>query len=207
MHVDLLLVANCHFFILELNKEYSKRKGRDHMEKKFDQFVKLPIKKMCKAISDLTYTYVNPETKQPTTVPASHYEKLLAQTVEQFLDQEIQIEMLNTVFQKLQFLQKEYEKDFVRSLLCLDLGIKPSDMGIAEQISLDLTFEKFKEEQSLQKKNFHFLDEKFLDYFKECIENKELHAAILSNDIIENTDEEQITDYYVNDDDHHFSFN
>lgn len=45
------------------------------MRKQYDDFTQMKIKEMCKSISDMTYTYLDPETHLPTKVPASHYEK------------------------------------------------------------------------------------------------------------------------------------
>ena len=81
------------------------------MKTQFDDFQKMNLKKTCKAIEEMTYTYVNPETHQPTQVPAKHYEKILGQSVEQFLDETIKIAMLNNVYNQLIFLEKEYGKD------------------------------------------------------------------------------------------------
>ena len=52
------------------------------MRKQYDDFTQLKIKDMSKSISDMTYTYLNPETGEPTKVPAVHYEKILDQVTE-----------------------------------------------------------------------------------------------------------------------------
>ena len=52
------------------------------MNKQFDVFVKMKITEMSKTIHDMTYTYINPETKKPTDVPAKHYQDILKQPVE-----------------------------------------------------------------------------------------------------------------------------
>lgn len=41
------------------------------MTKYFDEFTKLKQKEMSKTLEDITYKYINPETHQPTKVPAS----------------------------------------------------------------------------------------------------------------------------------------
>lgn len=46
------------------------------MNKQFDVFVKMKITEMSKTIHDMTYTYINPETKKPTDVPAKHYQDI-----------------------------------------------------------------------------------------------------------------------------------
>ena len=47
------------------------------MRKQYDDFTQLKPKEMSKAISDMTYKYINPDTQEPTKVPFSHYEKIL----------------------------------------------------------------------------------------------------------------------------------
>ena len=47
------------------------------MNKQFDVFVKMKMTEMCKAIHDMTYTYIDPITNKPTDVPAKHYQDIL----------------------------------------------------------------------------------------------------------------------------------
>ena len=54
------------------------------MKKQYDDFTKLKLKDMSKSISDMTYKYINPETLEPTRVPAQHYEKILEQVQEHY---------------------------------------------------------------------------------------------------------------------------
>lgn len=44
------------------------------MKKQFEDFQKMKIKEACKAIEDMTFSFINPTTKEPTFVPAKHYE-------------------------------------------------------------------------------------------------------------------------------------
>lgn len=72
------------------------------MKKQFEDFQKMKIKEACKAIEDMTFSFINPTTKEPTFVPAKHYENILNKTVEQFIDQNLQLEMqfqLNHIYQ------------------------------------------------------------------------------------------------------------
>ena len=48
----------------------------------FDLFQKMKIKEVCDNISRMTYSYINPDTKQPTVVPSKHYKDILDQPVE-----------------------------------------------------------------------------------------------------------------------------
>lgn len=124
------------------------------MKKQFEDFQKMKIKDACKAIEDMTFSFINPVTKEPTYVPAKHYEDILSKTVEQFLDENLKIEMLNNVYKQMVFLQKEYGKDFMKSLICMDMGIKPSDMSLVQTIALNETYEYVSKAQEEQKKEF-----------------------------------------------------
>ena len=42
---------------------------------------------MSKTIHDMTYTYINPETKKPTDVPTKHYQDILKQPVEVMVEE------------------------------------------------------------------------------------------------------------------------
>lgn len=146
------------------------------MKKQFEDFQKMKIKEACKAIEDMTFSFINPVTNEPTYVPAKHYEGILNKTVEQFLDENLQIEMLNNVYKQMLFLQQEYGKDFIKSLICLDMGIKPSDLSSVQTIALNETYKCFSESKEEQKKSFHFLNQDFVDEFKEALNDKQLHA-------------------------------
>ena len=149
------------------------------MKKQFEDFQKMKIKEMCKTIEDMTYTFINPVTNQPTFVPAKHYENILNKTVEQFLDENLKIEMLNNVYKQLVFLQQEYGKDFIKSLVCIDMGIKPSDLSIVQTIALDETYEYISKSQEEQKKSFHLLGQDFVSKYQETLNDKELHTQYI----------------------------
>ena len=55
------------------------------MRKQYDGFTQLKLKDMSKSISDMTYRYINPDTQEPTKVPAVHYEKILDQVTEKYM--------------------------------------------------------------------------------------------------------------------------
>ena len=42
----------------------------------------MKIKEVCDNISRTAYSYINPDTKQPTVVPSKHYKGILDQPVE-----------------------------------------------------------------------------------------------------------------------------
>lgn len=149
------------------------------MQKQFEQFQKMNVKEACKAIEDMTYSYINPTTNEPTAVPAKHYQGILEKTVEQFLDRNLKIEMLDNVYKQLIFLQKEYGKDFIKSLLCLDLGIKPSDMSIVQSIAIEEVYDYVQERQNDKKYKFNLLRQEIHDNYKEAAEDKQLHTQYI----------------------------
>ena len=164
------------------------------MKKQFDDFQKMKIKECCKAIEDMTYSYINPDTKLPTKVPAKHYETILNKTVEEFLEDSIRIEMLNNVYKQLVFLQQEYGKDFIRSLICLDMNIKPTELSTAENIALNGLYSHIMEQKEKQKKKFHLLDNEFIDKYNELLQDSELHAMIINSQFNDEELEDELDD-------------
>lgn len=59
------------------------------MNKQFDLFVKMKIKELSENISRMTYAYINPDTNQPTVVPAKHYKEILDQPVEDMVNDQV----------------------------------------------------------------------------------------------------------------------
>ena len=139
------------------------------MRKNYDDFLQLKPKDMSKTISDVTYTFINPETQKPTVVPPAHYEKFLEKIHEQALDE----------VTKNKFLTSEDEKYFIQALMCLDMNLKPNDLRINEQIALGLTYENIEKRKGLEKKNFHILDSQVLDYFENAKSNPEIQADVI----------------------------
>ena len=80
------------------------------MRRQYDDFTQLKPKDMSKAISDMTYQYINPETKAPTVVPASHYEKILDRVKEQYMSEITSRQFLTIMYSQLSALKKEVEK-------------------------------------------------------------------------------------------------
>lgn len=155
------------------------------MKKQFDEFQKMKLKEMCRTIEDMTYTYINPETQSPTVVPANHYEKILNKTIEQFIEDTLKVEMMNNVFKQMNMLMNEYKQDLIKSLICMDKGLKPTDMSLVQSIALNETYHYIDEKMSEKKKKFHFLDQEYLDKFDEIINDKQLHAQIINPQIEE----------------------
>ncbi len=160
------------------------------MEKQYDVFCKMKQKEMSKAISDMTYEYINPETNYPTVVPASHYDKILGLVKEQFIDIAMQNEFLNIAYDQLKRLKTQDPKYFYQALLCLDMNIKPNDLRTNERLALSLTYDEIDNQENNSKKEFNFLNQDILDTFISNRDNRQLHAEILKSD--DNTIEEEI---------------
>ena len=90
---------------------------------------------MSKVMSDMTYKYINPETQEPTKVPAIHYEKILDQVTEKYMSDITSKQFLTIMYNQLNSLKKENEKYFNKLLLCIDLDINPKDIRFKEKIS------------------------------------------------------------------------
>lgn len=137
------------------------------MRRQYDDFTQLKIKDMSKAISDMTYQYIDPELNRPTEVPANHYEKILGEVKEQFMNEIASVQFLNIVYKQLDALRKENEKYFNQALMCMDLNLNPSDLRYNERVALDYTNDKLEKEKAILKKEFHLLDTETLKYFDE----------------------------------------
>lgn len=149
------------------------------MRKQYDDFTQLKMKDMSKAMSDMTYKYINPETKTPTKVPATHYEKILDQVTEKYVSEIASKQILYVVYTQLINLKKENEKYFNQALLCMDLGLNPKDLRIDDQIAIEYTNEFIEDKKSIEKKNFHFLDSEIIDAFDESKNNPALQAQVV----------------------------
>ena len=80
------------------------------MRRQYDDFTQMKLKDMSKSISDMTYTYLNPETGEPTKVPPVHYEKILDQVTEKYMADVTSRQFLTIMYNQLTALKKEDEK-------------------------------------------------------------------------------------------------
>lgn len=149
------------------------------MRKKYEDFTQLKIKDMSKSISDMTYTYLNPKTGEPTRVPPSHYENILDQVTEKYMSEITSRQFLTIMFNQLSNLKKEDEKYFNQALLCMDLGLNPKDLRIDEQIAIEYTNEHIEGKKNFEKKNFHFLDTDIINAYKEAKNDPVLQAQVV----------------------------
>ena len=160
------------------------------MRKQYDDFTQMKLKDMCKIISDMTYTYINPETQEPTRVPPAHYEKILDQVQEKYVADIASRQFLTIMYNQLSALKKEDEKYFKQALLCLDMGLNPKDLRVDEQIALAFTYDYMDDKQKVEKKNFHLLDQDIVDTF-----NNSKDSPIIQADAINNSNDYNDMDY------------
>lgn len=149
------------------------------MRRQYDDFTQLKIKDMSKTISDMTFKYINPETNEPTKVPANHYEKILDQVTEKYMSDITSRQFLTIMYNQLSNLKKEDEKYFNQALLCIDLGLNPKDLRIDEQIALEYGNSYIEDKKNIEKKNFHFLSDDILESYDEAKNNPALQAQII----------------------------
>lgn len=146
------------------------------MRKQYDDFTQLKLKDMSKSISDMTYKYINPETQTPTKVPPAHYEKILDQVTEKYMADITSRQFLTIMYTQLSNLKKEDEKYFNQALLCLDLGLNPKDLRINEQIAIEYTNAFIDGKKSMEKKDYHFLNQDIVDAFNTAKEDPTLQS-------------------------------
>lgn len=160
------------------------------MRKQYDDFTQMKLKDMCKNISDMTYTYINPETQEPTRVPPAHYEKILDQVQEKYVADIASRQFLTIMYNQLSALKKEDEKYFKQALLCLDMGLNPKDLRVDEQIALAFTYDYMDDKQKAEKKNFHLLDQDIVDTF-----NNSKDSPIIQTEAINNSNDYSDIEY------------
>ncbi|MFR5755978.1 MAG: hypothetical protein ACLUD7_00820 [Lachnospiraceae bacterium] len=144
------------------------------MRKQYDDFTQLKLKDMSKSISDMTYRYINPDTQEPTKVPAVHYEKILDQVTEKYMSDITSRQFLTIMYNQLNALKKEDEKYFNQALLCMDIGLNPKDLRINEQIAIEY-IDSFIND----KKNFHFLSSDIIEAYDEAKSDTRLQTMVV----------------------------
>lgn len=149
------------------------------MRKQYDDFSQMKMKDMCKSISDMTYKYINPETQEPTKVPAGHYENILNQVTERYMADITSRKFLCIMYEQLTALKKEDEKYFTEALICMDMGINPKDLRINEQIALGYTNSYVEDTKQAKKKDYHFLSERIVDVYEDSKNNPRLQSEIV----------------------------
>ena len=149
------------------------------MRKQYDDFTQLKLKDMSKSISDMTYRYINPDTQEPTKVPAVHYEKILDQVTEKYMSDITSRQFLSIMYNQLNALKKEDEKYFNQALLCMDIGLNPKDLRINEQIAIEYIDSFINDKKNYEKKNFHFLSSDIIEAYDEAKSDTRLQTMVV----------------------------
>ncbi len=144
----------------------------------------------------MTYTYINPDTKEPTKVPAAHYEKnIRCSKRKKYMGEITSRQFLTIMYNQLNALKKKKMKNiFNRLYYVLTWGINPKDLRVDEQIAIAYTHDYIEDKQkNKKKKNFHLLSRDIIDTY---IESKE--SPIIQAEAIEPTNEyEDNLDYDI----------
>ena len=149
------------------------------MQRQYEVFLKKNINDMSKDISDMTYTFINPETNKPTVVPAAHFKNILSKVKEQYIEEQTQNMFLSIVYNQLKSLKENDERYFHQALMCLDLNIKPDDLRVNERIALLETQSYLNQKQHEEKKDFHLLDSSIIEYFEIAKNDPDLQKDII----------------------------
>lgn len=149
------------------------------MNKQFDVFVKMKIKELSENISRMTYAYVNPETHEPTIVPAKHYKDILDQPVEVLIDDQVKKQFLNIMFKQMKSLKEEEPVLFYETLMLMDMNKTPDSLELNEEVALKTAAKDLVEQEKTLKKKFHLIDENHLDKYESIRDDKEFMANVL----------------------------
>lgn len=162
------------------------------MRKFYDDFIQSKPKEMAKLIEDMTFKYLNPESQQPTRVPATHYEKELGQEIERTVSQAVSLRFLTIMYDQLNLFKKENEDLFYKALICMDNNLNPKDLRISEQIALNHAYESLQEKQVEEKRKFHFFNQDIVDEYRKGLTDPHVqaHAMEVSNFIEREEDRE-----------------
>ena len=148
------------------------------MNKQFDLFVKMKIKELSENISRMTYDYINPDTNQPTVVPAKHYKEILDQPVEVMVNDQVKRQFLNIMFKQMKSLKEEEPVLFYETLLLMDINKTPDSLELNEEAAVKLTAQKLVEDEKTFKKKFHLIDGEHLSSYDEIKNDSELMASL-----------------------------
>lgn len=162
------------------------------MRKFYDDFIQSKPREMAKLMEDMTFKYLNPESQQPTRVPAAHYEKELGQELERTVSQAVSLRFLTIMYDQLNLFKKENEDLFYKALICMDNNLNPKDLRISEQIALNHSYEVLQNKQIEEKRKFHFFNQDIVDEYKKGLTDPNLQARAmeLSNFIEREEDRE-----------------
>lgn len=159
----------------------------------YDDFLQLKQKDMSKAMEDMTFKYINPETQQPTKVPASHYDKELSREVERTVAQATNRQFLSIMYSQLNALRKEDPKYFFQALICMDNNLNPKDLRMPEQIAMNHTYDYIEEKQIQERKQFRFFNQDITNEYQRAISDPSIQAEYMElSNYLENQESREL---------------
>lgn len=164
------------------------------MNKQFDLFVKMKIKELSENISRMTYAYINPDTKQPTVVPAKHYKDILDQPVEVMVNDQVKRQFLNIMFKQMKSLKEEEPVLFYETLLLMDMNKTPDSLELNEEAAIKITAQELVEDEKTLKKKFHLVDSEHLNNYEDTKNDSELMASLFGQEPASNVYKFEITE-------------
>lgn len=163
------------------------------MRKFYDDFIQAKPREMAKLIEDMTFKFQNPETQQPTKVPAAHYEKELGQELERTISHAISLRFLSIMCEQLTNFRKENEDLFYKALICIDNGLNPKDLRISEQIALNHSYKCLQQKQIEEKRNFRFFNQEITEEYKRGLTDPDLQAEAMEiSNFLENQESREL---------------
>lgn len=140
------------------------------MKKYFDEFVRLPLTKMSKKISEMTYLYNN------TEVPEKHYKDLLDESILEMMDSDsaVQSILLHAITNTLKSLEKESPKLFRKALICFDNNIKTDELDARTYYALDMAYDLLE-----QNKKMKLLNQELTEQYEQAYQNGLPQPSIL----------------------------
>ena len=159
----------------------------------YDDFIQQKPKEMSKTMSDMAFKYINPDTQQPTRIPAAHFEKELGQEVERAITQSVNRQFLSIMYSQLNSLKKDNEKLFYEALICIDNNINPKDLRIPEQIAINYTYDYIQEKQRTEKKEFRFFNQDISNEYHRAITDPNIQAEAMEiSNFLENQETREL---------------
>lgn len=159
----------------------------------YDELIQQKQKEMAKTLSDIAFKYPNPETQQPTVVPAAHFEKELGQLIEKTISESVNRQFLTVMFNNLNEMRKGNEQLFYQALICMDNNLNPKDLRIPEQIAINHTCDYIRDKQRIEKKDFHFFNQDISNEYKRAISDPDIQAEAMEiSNILENQENREL---------------
>lgn len=159
----------------------------------YDEVLQMKPKELSKTMEDMTFKFMNPETNQPTRVPASHYEKELSHEIERAIVQTTNRQFLTIMYSQLNALKKEDPKYFFQALICMDNNLNPKDLRMPEQIAMNHTYDYIEEKQIQERKQFRFFNQDITNEYQRAISDPSIQAEYMElSNYLENQESREL---------------